>query len=100
MNDGWIGSLGAWDYLTPAPLGFFPGFRRLQSPVGDENLALYQGFENCNFHNFRSGCWIVAKGHDHAWRASDQHTVAEPYMKYLSGLQAGSVVWSEPSGRW
>ena len=59
MNDGWIGSLGAWDYGTPAPLGMFPGFAGYNHPVGDENFAVRQGYENCNFHNFRSGCWII-----------------------------------------
>ena len=33
-NDGWIGSLGAWDYLVSAPLGLFPGFTGFQHPWG------------------------------------------------------------------
>jgi len=33
-NDGWIGSLGAWDYLVSAPLGC-PGVHRIPAPVGE-----------------------------------------------------------------
>ncbi len=87
MNDGWIGSLGAWDYLTPAPLGFFPGFVGYNHPVGDENFALRQGFENCNFHNFRSGCWIVAKDMISPGAPPTNTPLPTPYLMYSSGLQ-------------
>lgn len=60
-NDGWIGSLGAWDFLTSAPLGLFPGFDGYVHPVGSEFDAYPGVFVNANFHNFRSGVWILAR---------------------------------------
>jgi hypothetical protein len=87
MNDGWIGSLGAWDFLTPAPLGFFPGFTGFNHPVGDEQMALNQGWENCNFHNFRSGCWIVAKDMISPGAPPTNTPLPTPYLIYSSGLQ-------------
>ncbi len=87
MNDGWIGSLGAWDFLTPAPLGFFPGFTGYNHPVGDEQMALNQGWENCGFHNFRSGCWIVAKDMISPGAPPTNTPLPTPYLIYSSGLQ-------------
>jgi hypothetical protein len=89
--DGWIGSLGAWDFLTPAPLGFFPGFVGYNHPVGDENSALRQGWENCNFHNFRSGCWIVAKDMISPGAPPTNTPLPTPYLIYSSGLQPPST---------
>ncbi len=60
VNDGMIGNLGAWDFLTPAPLGMFPGFPGFTHPVGGEENAI-NTFSNANFHNFRSGIWIAVK---------------------------------------
>jgi hypothetical protein len=59
-NDGWIGSLGAWDYLVATPLGLFPGFQGYRHPVGSEFNAI-NTFANANMHNFRSGVWIAVK---------------------------------------
>lgn len=59
-NDGWIGHGGAWDYLTSAPLGLYPGFAGFFHPVGNEFDAV-NTYANANFHNFRSGFWIVGK---------------------------------------
>jgi hypothetical protein len=58
-NDGMIGNGGGWDYLTSSPLGMFPGFEGFIHPVGGESNAI-NTFSNANFHNFRSGLWIVA----------------------------------------
>lgn len=57
---GFIGNLGAWDYLTPSPLGMFPGFEGYVHPVGNENNAI-NTYSNANFHNFKSGVWILVK---------------------------------------
>ncbi len=89
-NDGWIGSLGAWDFLTPQPLGFFPGFVGYNQPVGDENFALRQGWENCNFHDFRSGCWIVAKGLLTPGAPPTNSPLQTDYQLYASGLQSAT----------
>lgn len=60
-SDGMIGNPGAWDFLTSAPLGMFPAFENYTHPVGSENNAI-NTFANANFHNFRSGVILVARG--------------------------------------
>lgn len=94
VNDGMIGSLGAWDFGIYAPLGFFPGFAGWTHPIGNENNAV-NTFANANFHNFRSGCWIVAR---------DVITVGQPptylqavhaYESFTCGLQDGSYGMEE-----
>ncbi len=92
QNDGWIGSLGAWDFLTPNPLGLFPGFSGYNHPVGNEDLALRQGYENCNFHNFRSGCWIVASNLLTPGAPPTNTPLQTDYEFYASGLQADTRV--------
>jgi hypothetical protein len=58
-NYGFIGDPGAWDYLQITGIGFFPGFSDFNYP-NDEILA--NGYiTDANFHNFRSGPWIIAK---------------------------------------
>lgn len=59
-NDGFIGNGCAWDYCTTAPLGMYPGFDGFTHPIGGESNAI-NTFSNANFHNFRSGVWIIAK---------------------------------------
>src|SRR5690606_393136 len=58
-NDGFIGNGCAWDYCTTAPLGMYPGFDGFTHPIGGESNAI-NTFSNANFHNFRSGVWILA----------------------------------------
>jgi hypothetical protein len=58
-NYGFIGDPGAWDYLHVTGIGFYPGFSGYTFP-SDEFTA--NGFiTDANFHNFRSGPWIIAK---------------------------------------
>lgn len=58
---GLIGSAGAWDYGEVTGLGFYPGFPGYYFP-NDEILANSPDkVTNANFHNFRSGPWIIAK---------------------------------------
>ncbi len=85
-NDGWIGSLGAWDYLTPAPLGMFPGFAGFVHPIGNENNAI-NTFANANFHNFRSGCWVVSRKLLTPGAPPTYTPIQTPVETYLSGLQ-------------
>ncbi len=86
-NDGWVGSLGAWDFLVSTPLGMYPGFPHWTFPTGNEELAV-NTFANANFHNFRSGVWIVAKNVMTAAGPPDYRPYAIPYEIYASGLQA------------
>jgi hypothetical protein len=88
-NDGWIGSLGAWDYLVSAPLGLFPGFTGFQHPLGNENNAI-NAFANANMHNFRSGVWIVAKDMNRPGPPPIYAPTPTAYELYTSGLQEGA----------
>ena len=59
-NYGFIGDPGAWDYLQVTGIGFYPGFSGYTFPT-DEFMA--NGFiTDANFHNFRTGPWIITKG--------------------------------------
>ncbi|MCK9281737.1 MAG: hypothetical protein M0P71_14010 [Melioribacteraceae bacterium] len=61
ISNGLIGSAGAWDYQEVTGLGFYPGFKGYYFP-NDEQLANSPDkVTNANFHNFRSGPWIIAK---------------------------------------
>lgn len=85
-NDGWIGSLGAWDYLVPFPLGLFPGFDGFIHPIGGEENAI-NTFANANFHNFRSGCWIVVKDMLIPGTPPDFTPTPTDFEAYLAGIQ-------------
>jgi hypothetical protein len=89
VNDGFIGSLGAWDYLVSFPLGMFPGFDGFQHPVGNENNAI-NTFANANFHNFRSGLWIVARNMLRPGPPPTYAPTQTDYEIYTSGLQEGA----------
>jgi hypothetical protein len=59
-NYGYIGDPGAWDYLQITGIGFYPGFTGYTYP--DNELKVYYWPKvDANFHNFRSGPWIIAK---------------------------------------
>ncbi len=88
-NDGWIGSLGAWDYLVSAPLGLFPGFTGFQHPLGNENNAI-NTFANANMHDFRSGVWIVAKDMLRPGPPPIYAPTPAEYELFTSGLQEGA----------
>jgi hypothetical protein len=85
-NDGWIGSLGAWDFGSASPLGMFPGFKGYTYPFGNEDNAT-NTFSNANYHNFRSGCWIVAKDLLTPGGPPTYTAQPTPYEVYESGMQ-------------
>ncbi len=85
-NDGWIGSLGAWDFKVSAPLGLFPGFKGYVHPYGSEFKA-QNTFVNANYHNFRSGCWIVVKDLLTPAPPPDNNPMLTDYELYCSGMQ-------------
>lgn len=87
-NYGFIGDPGAWDYLQVTGIGFYPGFSGYTFPT-DEFQA--NGFiTDANFHNFRSGPWIIAK---------DAQTLVAPaftpetkdYLLYHASLATGDM---------
>ncbi|HEX2963732.1 MAG TPA: hypothetical protein VHO43_18185 [Ignavibacteriales bacterium] len=59
-NWGFIGDPGAWDYTETTGIGFYPGFPGFTYPT-DEQMANNNFITDANFHNFRSGPWIIAK---------------------------------------
>ena len=90
-NDGFIGSLGAWDFLVPYPLGMYPGFENFSHPIGGES-QFYDGggnsiYSNANFHNFRSGCWVLVKGMNVPGLPPEYKPAWLDYELYFSGLQ-------------
>ena len=58
-NYGFIGDPGAWDYTEITGIGFYPGFSGYTFPPDEETANGY--ITDANFHNFRSGPWIIAK---------------------------------------
>jgi len=89
QNDGWIGSLGAWDYKVSVPLGLFPGFTGYVHPIGGETYA-ENAWVNANYHNFRSGVWILAKNLEIPGLPPDFPRTEVNYEVFLSGLQTDS----------
>jgi hypothetical protein len=87
-NDGWIGSLGAWDFLTSAPLGLYPGFDGYTHPIGSEFNAYPGVYVNANYHNFRSGVWIVAKDLQTPGPPPGYTPIQTDYELYFAGMQA------------
>lgn len=85
-NDGWIGTLGAWDFLVSYPEGMFPGFKGYYHPMGGETQA-ENTFANANMHNFRSGCWIVAKDILTPGPPPYNNPTPTDYEVFLSGMQ-------------
>ncbi len=85
-NYGFIGDPGAWDYLQLTGIGFYPGFSGYTFP-NDEELA--NGFiTDANFHNFRSGPWIIAK--DAFTLVPPAYTPAiKDFLLYHSSLATG-----------
>ncbi|HKB87920.1 MAG TPA: hypothetical protein VKD08_17210, partial [Ignavibacteriaceae bacterium] len=58
-NWGYIGDPGFWDYTEITGIGFFPGFAGYDYP--DDELKANGYITDANFHNARSGPWIIAK---------------------------------------
>ena len=58
-NWGFIGDPGAWDYEQRTGIGFYPGFPGYDFPRNEIDANGY--ITDANFHNFRSGLWIIAK---------------------------------------
>lgn len=98
INYGLIGSAGAWDYEEVTGLGFYPGFSGFTFP-NDEQLANAEGkVTDANFHNFRSGPWILAKGGQTLvppdWRA--QPTDYLLYHASMAPVQFGVLSTNPP----
>lgn len=85
-NDGFLGSLGAWDFGVSVPLGLYPGFSGYFHPIGGEDEAI-NTYSNANYHNFRSGCWIVVKDILTPGPPPNNNPTATEYETFLSGLQ-------------
>jgi hypothetical protein len=95
-NYGFIGDLGAWDYLTPNPLGLYPGFVGYTHPVGGEFNAV-NSYANANMHNFRSGLWIGARDVMVPGAPPDFRPTPKPYEVYIANAQTG--LYGMPSQR-
>lgn len=85
-SDGMISNPGAWDFLTSAPLGMYPGFEDWTHPVGSEDLAI-NTFANANYHNFRSGVFILAKDLQIPGQPPNYAPTQTDFEFYASGAQ-------------
>ncbi|MBA7580868.1 hypothetical protein ES708_22765 [subsurface metagenome] len=90
-NDVMIGSLGVWDYGIAFPVGFFPSFFGYTHPINGEGNAYGSAggyiYANANLHNFRSGCWIVAKDLLIPGNAPDYAPTPTDYEAFLGNIQ-------------
>jgi hypothetical protein len=96
QNDGWIGSLGAWDFYVSTPIGMYPGFDGYMHPVGSE-FAAENTFANANMHNFRSGVWILIKDLMTPGLPPSYTPTPTEYETFLSGHQ--TFTYGEASSR-
>lgn len=88
-NFGLIGDLGAWDYLTPRPMGLFPGFTDFTHPFGNESNAI-NTFANANMHNFRSGVLIGVPDLLVPGTPPDFRPTPKAYEVFSSNFQTGA----------
>lgn len=95
-NYGFIGDLGAWDYLTPRPLGMYPGFHGYVHPTGGEFNAV-NTFSNANMNNFRSGLWIGARNMNVPGTPPDFQPTPRSHVAFIGNVQQGlwGMAWEE-----
>ncbi len=85
-NWGFIGDPGAWDYTEITGIGFFPGFPGYTFPT--DEIAANGAITDANFHNFRTGPWIIVKDADDLV-PPDYSPVKKDYLLYHSSLATG-----------
>lgn len=85
-NMGFIGDDGAWDYLQVTGIGFYPGFAGYNYPDNEIDANGY--ITDANFHNFRSGPWIIAKNAQ-TLVPPDFHPEPRDFLVYHSSLATG-----------
>ncbi len=82
---GLIGSSGAWDYAEYTGIGFYPGFSGYEYPNNEEVANSPEKVTDANFHNFRSGPWIIVKD-GLTLEAPDYKPKAKDYMMFHTSL--------------
>ncbi len=85
-NMGFIGDGGAWDYLQVTGIGFYPGFDGYNFPDNEIDANGY--ITDANFHNFRSGPWIIAKNAQ-TLVPPDFHAEPRDFLIYHASLATG-----------
>jgi len=85
-NWGFIGDPGAWDYNQTTGIGFYPGFSGFDFPRNELDANGY--ITDANFHNFRTGPWIIAKG-GKTLIPPDWSPENRDYLLYHSSLATG-----------
>jgi len=85
-NWGFIGDPGAWDYNQTTGIGFYPGFSGFDFPRNEIDANGY--ITDANFHNFRTGPWIIAKG-GKTLIPPDWSPENRDYLLYHSSLATG-----------
>lgn len=87
FNWGFIGHPGAWDYNQRTGIGFYPGFSGFTYPRREED-ANSELIIDPNFHNFRTGPWIIAKD-AMTPVPPDYHFEPKDFVIYHSSLATG-----------
>jgi len=93
-NWGFIGDPGAWDYTERTGIGFYPGFPGYDFPRNEIDANGY--ITDANFHNFRSGLWIIAKNAK-TLIPPDYSPENREYLLYHSSLATGEEGVAEGS---
>ncbi|MBN1893716.1 hypothetical protein JW906_04450 [bacterium] len=89
-NFGYIGDTDVWNYGEMTGVGFYPGFPGYYFP-NDEIVANNPtAHVDANFHNFRSGPWIIVKGAK-TLVPPDYHAEPREYLLYHSSLATGDA---------
>ncbi len=99
QNWGFIGDDGAWDYAEVTGIGFYPGFSGYSFPDHEEHVVYWPRVD-ANFHNFRSGPWIIVKNAQ-TLVPPDYHPEPREYLLYHSSMAVGEaklagVLYSNP----
>lgn len=85
INWGFIGNPGVWDYSESTGIGFYPGFSGYYFPNKETDGNQTYKITDANFHNFRSGPWIIAKGAQKRF-APDYHIEPVDFLMYQASL--------------
>ncbi|MCI0513154.1 hypothetical protein L0128_08090, partial [candidate division KSB1 bacterium] len=99
FNRGFIGHPGAWDYEEITGIGFYPGFFGFSFPDHEEHVVYWPKVD-ANFHNFRSGPWLIVKNAK-TLVPPDYHPEPRDFLLYHSsmvihpGKDAGHL-WNNP----
>ncbi len=95
-NFGFIGSSDTWNYEELTGVGFYPGFSGYSFPNNEELVYIWPKV-TANFHNFRSGPWIIVKDAN-TLVPPDYHPEPREFLLFHSSMAGGNngLLYSNP----